>query len=219
MTYSHNLQHPEIRRLFGSGRKLTYKKGEIIQHANEPPQGVYFIVSGYVKEYTLSKNGTEHFNIMYESGEIFSFLWVYLDARQNVYREAHTNTTVLLLGADELRSAMQTNNALWREISELLMLQMYFLKLRVENLAFSNAYDKVAYCMLYFAGRYGDERKNGWYVRQPFRHQHIADSLSMTRETASRMIARMERQGLISQDTKGHFTIRNASALAYTIGV
>lgn len=219
MKYSRHLQQPEIRKLFSSGRKLSYRKGEIIQHANEPPQGVYFISKGYVKEYTLSNNGVEHLNIMYESGEIFSLLWVFLGARQNVFREAQSDVEVRLLPADKLKSAMGQNLKLQTEMTQMLMAQMYFLKLRVENLAFSSAYDKVAYMLLYLAGRYGEERPSGWYVVQPFRHQHIANSLSMSRETASRMIAKMERQGLIKQDKRSHFLIKDIEALANSIGV
>lgn len=73
--------------------------------------------------------------------------------------------------------------------------------------------------MIHLAGRFGVKHPDGWLVQMPFRHQQVANSLSMTRETASRMIERMERQKLIKQDGKGHFIIRDASALASTIGV
>lgn len=219
MKYASHKSETEIGKLFRLGRKLSYKKGEIIQHANETPKGVYFLAEGFVKEYTLSKNGIQHFNIMYQAGEVFSIMWAFLDVHQNVFREAYTDITVYVLPPNKLQDALQTNSDLQTEFMYLQMEQMYLLKSRVENLTFSNAYDKVAYCLLYFIGRYGEPHADGWYLTIPFRHQHIADSLSMTRETASRMIGRMEKRGLIRQKGRGHFIVKDPIALANTIGV
>lgn len=219
MKYADNKSVTEIGKLFHLGRKLSYKKGEIIQHANETPKGVYFLAEGMVKEYTLAKNGAQHFNIMYQPGEVFSIMWAFLDVHQNVFREAYTDIVVYVLPPKKLEDALFSNKALLKEFTFMQMEQMYFLKSRVENLAFSNAYDKVAYCLLYFIGRYGEHHDDGWYLNIPFRHQHIADSLSMTRETASRMISRMEKRGLIRQKGKGHFVIMDPIKLASTIGV
>ncbi len=219
MKYAGNKSETEIGKLFKLGQKLTYKKGEIIQHANETPKGVYFLTQGLVKEYTLAKNGTQHFNIMYQPGEIFSIMWAFLDVHQNVYREAYTDIVAYSLPPKKLEEALSSNEELHKEFTYMQMEQMYFLKSRVENLTFSNAYDKVAYCLLYFIGRYGELHEDGWYLTIPFRHQHIADSLSMTRETASRMIGRMEKRGLLRQKGRGHFVIIDPIKLASTIGV
>lgn len=209
----------EIEKLFCQGRKLDYKKGEIIQRANETPRGVYFLAKGFVKEYTLGKDGTEHITGLYERGELFSVQWAYLGVNQNLYREAYSDVEVWRISAETMKHATQEDPKFMQEVFMMTMWQKHLLKIRVENLAFNNAYDKVAYRLLYMAGRFGVRQNDGWFVTVPFRHQYVADSLSITRETASRMIERIQRQGLVSQDGKGHFIIRDPSALARTIGV
>lgn len=209
----------ELHKLFSKGRKLSYKKGELIQRANETPRGVYFLSEGYVKEYTLSSDGSEHLTLVYEPGELFSVNWMFLSIMPNVYREAHTQVVVHRLFKDEFMSSLDSNTMLQKEILSLMIRQVHMLSSRVENLTFNNAYDKVAYGLIHLAGRFGVPHKDGWYVALPFRHQQIAESLSMTRETATRMMARIERQGLIIQDGKGHYILRDVSALASTIGV
>lgn len=219
MEYRLNAPQEQIIELFSSGRKFDYKKGEIIQRANETPRGVYFLYEGYVKEYTLSKDGTEHFHVLYGPGELFSIIWAFLGIKQNVYREAFTDVVVMYLDAEVVKDAVEKDHKLMQEVNNVMMRQIFSLKARVENLAFNNAYDKVAYRLLYLTGRLGVKHKEGWYLPLAFRHQQIADAVSVTRETASRMIERMERQGLIKQDGKGHFIIRDPSGLARTMGV
>ncbi len=217
--HKHHPPASEFKTLFSSGRRLSYKKGEIIQHANEVPQGIYFLYEGFVREFTLSNDGEQHLTLVYEPGEIFSVNWIFLDIQPNVYRQAHTNVVVYSLSGDVFRKAVNENSKLHTELTYLMMKQVHLLSSRVENLTFSNAYDKVAYHLIHLAGRFGEPIKEGWYIRLPFRHQQIAEALSMSRETASRMIARMEKKKLIRQDGKGHFILRNPSALAATIGV
>lgn len=219
MQYGAVIPRDETEKLFSSGRRLSYKKGEIIQRANETPQGVYFLSTGYVKEYSIGKDGSEHFQVLYAPNELFSVIWAYLDVEQNVYREALTDVVIYKISAEKMRHATQSNPVLQHEVTMLMMWQMHTLKARVENYSFTSAYDKVAYRLLYLAGRFGEKRKEGWFITLESRHQQIAEALSITRETTSRMVEKMEREGLIKQDGKGHFIIRDPSALARTIGV
>lgn len=219
MRYNNAQPEDKLYSLFKTGRRLHYKKGEILQHANEIPRGIYFLYEGFVKEFTLSNDGSEHLTLIYEPGEVFSINWMFLNITPNVYRQAHTNVTVFILSEKVFKQALNTDPQLHIAFTKHMMHHIHLLSSRVENLTFNNAYDKVAYQLIHLAGRFGEEHKEGWFVRVPFRHQQVAESLSMSRETASRMIARMEKKGLIKQDGKGHFILRNPSALASTIGV
>lgn len=217
----HNTSPPgsAIEELFSSGRKFSYKKGEIIQRANETPRGVYFLSKGFVKEYTLSRDGSEHLTIVYEPGDLFSVNWIFLDITPNVYRQAHSDAEVYQLQKDDFTAGLAHDTLIQQELLMLMMAQVHMLSSRVENLTFNNAYDKVAYHLIHLAGRFGVPHKNGWFITLPFRHQQIAESLSMSRETATRMMTKIEKQGHVIQDGKGHYILRNVSALANTIGV
>lgn len=217
MKYGLNKSHAVTEAFFSKGRRLSYKKGDIIQRANETPTGVYFLTEGYVKEYSLAKDGSEHFHLVYGPGQLFSIIWAFLGITQVVNREAFTDVVVYRIDADVLKKELARDPIFAQEIQHLLMHQIFVLKTRVENLAFDNAYDKIAYRLLYLAATLGEKQKDGWYISLPFRHQQIADSVSVTRETASRILERMVRNKLISHDGKGHFLIRNPSGLARTM--
>jgi CRP-like cAMP-binding protein len=219
MKYGLNKSHAVTEAFFSKGRRLSYKKGDVIQRANETPRGVYFLTEGYVKEYSLAKNGSEHFHLVYGPGQLFSIIWAFLGITQVVNREAFTDAVVYRIDADILKKELTRDPAFALEVQQLLMQQIFILKTRVENLAFDNAYDKIAYRLLYLAGTLGEKQKDGWYIPLPFRHQQMADSVSVTRETASRILERMVRNKLISHDGKGHFLIRDPSGLARTMDI
>lgn len=219
MKHGLNNTYKATEAFFSKGRKLSYKKGDIIQRASETPRGVYFLTEGYVKEYSLAKDGKEHFHLVYGPGQLFSIIWTFLGITQIVYREAFTEAVVYRVDADSLKKELARDPKFAQEIQHLLMRQIFVLKTRVENLAFDNAYDKVAYRLLYLAGTLGVKQKEGWLIPLPFRHQQIADSVSVTRETASRILERMVRNALISHDGKGHFMIRDPLGLARTMDV
>lgn len=61
--------------------------------------------------------------------------------------------------------------------------------------------------LLTTARRFGKQNKNGIVLDVPLRHQDIASSISATRETASRELAVLERQGLIVRDKQSIITI------------
>lgn len=219
MKYDHQNPQNELYRLFSSGRHLSFAKGEILQRANEIPKGIYFLNEGYVREFTLSSEGSEHLTIVYEPGELFSINWMFLNIIPNVYRQAHTDVSVYMLSAAEFKNALNTDPRVHTAFTYHMMHHMHLLSSRVENLTFGTAYDKVAYHLIHLAGRFGHSTPEGWYVRLPFRHQQVAEALNMSRETASRMIAKLEKKGFVKQDGKGHFILKDPEGLANTIGV
>ena len=41
-------------------KKLSVKKGEILQHSGELNSKVYYVVSGLLRSYSIDKKGKEH---------------------------------------------------------------------------------------------------------------------------------------------------------------
>jgi CRP/FNR family transcriptional regulator len=54
--------------------------------------------------------------------------------------------------------------------------------------------------LLYFAERFGKQQGSKIIINAPITHQDIADSINMTRETASRALGKLFDEGLVGQD-------------------
>lgn len=202
---------------FKKGSKRVYKKGEMILRAGDDPQGVYYIDSGFVKIYALSKQATEHIHIFYSDGDIFPLIWTYSGAVRNVYYEALKETTVWVVPKEEFKafvaSDVEVAVTLLQESIGLFRLYAG----NIDNLLYSNSYERTAGRLLSLAYRYGAKTDKGFVINAPLTHQHLANSTNLSRETTSRVLERLQRKGIIGYE--GHLiVVRDMDQLISIIG-
>ncbi|GAC1391292.1 MAG: Crp/Fnr family transcriptional regulator [Candidatus Saccharimonadales bacterium] len=203
--------------LFRNATLYHFRKGEIILRGNEQPKGVYMILDGFVKVYSITKQGNEHIRAFYKVGEIFPTLYVFHSTIQNAFYESFTKTTLQMISDEEFLLRLNSNPKIMRAVMDQLVEKVSVYSGRIENLEYSNSYDRVAYSLLSLAHRFGQYSEDGWVIAVPQRHQHIADSLSLSRETVSRVLERMQRKGLIV-NKHGFIVILDLEGLTNIIG-
>src|SRR4051812_14808441 len=57
------------------GAQYAYRKGEFIIRPGEIPSGVFYIESGLVKAYDITKYGEENMLIIRRQDEVFPLIW------------------------------------------------------------------------------------------------------------------------------------------------
>lgn len=191
------------------GRRMTFKKGEIIIRSDNPPTGVYFIEDGYVRIYSITEDGESKLHIIYKPGEIFPLVWAVKSVRKNVYYEAMGNTTLLKVSKtafmDFTSSTKNNMSALSERMANVFNIHID----RIDNLEITKSYPRLISRLLSLAKRFGEEDKetNTVIIKAPVTQNDIANSIAMTRETTSREISRLEKKSLISY--KEHLIIIN----------
>lgn len=205
-------QRKVFKALFERGRKLSYKKGELIIRANETPTGVFLIESGLVKTYDITKYGEENLLIIRKSGEIFPLIWSTTGEERSVIYEALT--PVQLWKVDRvtyLEQLAKEKDALPSFID--LIIEMYRIhSLRIINLEYRTVRERIVSFLLIMAERFGENKNGKTVITAPLRRQDIASSVNSSRETAGREIAILERNKLIST-TNSIITINNLEKL------
>ncbi len=78
---------------------------------------------------------------------------------------------------------------------------------RIQNLGYRLPRERVIACLLDLATRFGQSQGQSTIIEAPITHQDIADSINMTRETASRALELLFKDGLVAQ--KDHLFIIN----------
>src|SRR3954466_9974375 len=71
-------------KLFHGGTKLTYKKGEYVIRPGEAPSAVFYIETGLVKAYNISKYGEENLLIIRKEHEIFPLIWALTSSERDI---------------------------------------------------------------------------------------------------------------------------------------
>ncbi len=192
---------------FSDGLLMRFTKEETIINGIDEPEGVYLIKEGFVKAYSVSKDGHASLLLIHEAGELVPLPWS-LDGTHTtgLFYEAMTDVTVLRVSKDKLRVAMGRNTWLSQEILKQAVSIIIVYTQRIQTLEFRSARGRIIAELLNLAERFGEGHGKEVFINAPITHQDIADSINMTRETASRALELLFEEGLVGQ--KDHlFTV------------
>lgn len=203
-TSQHN---PSLNDLFASGTKLRYKKGEFVIRPGELPSGVFYITSGIVKAYDITKYGEENLLIIRKTGDIIGLTWAVTGENRNIIYATLAPTELLHISRDEFHSFLKNNPTVALPLIDKVV-EMYRLHSeRILNLEYRSVRERIVSFLLSMARRFGQQSEHGIILDVPLRHQDIASSISATRETTSRELSVLERQGLLVRDKQSVITI------------
>lgn len=187
--------------LFHTGTKLTYSKGEFIIRPGESPPGIFYLESGLVKAYDITKYGEENLLIIRKPGEFLGLTWgvTGLD-RHIIFSALAPDTTVWLISreafTDFIREHPETALPVIETITEMYRLHSE----RIMTLGYRTVRERLISFLLTAAERFGEQTPAGTRIAAPLKHQDIASSISATRETTSRALAELERRGQLKSE-------------------
>lgn len=191
----------ELVNLFHQGTRLTYNKGEFIIRPGGSPSGVFYIAQGLVKAYDITKYGDENLLIIRKEGEILGLTWAITGEDRHIIYSALAPTTVFLIERETFLHHINTHPATALPLVDMLV-EMYRLHSeRILNLEYRSVRERLVSFLLSTSRRFGHPTPEGGVrLDVPLRQQDIASSISATRETTSRELSALERQGLIQND-------------------
>ncbi|HYH74681.1 MAG TPA: Crp/Fnr family transcriptional regulator [Candidatus Saccharimonadales bacterium] len=183
------------------GRTLDYAKNETILQPGDQPAGCYLITKGFVKVYGMASRGESYMHIVYAPGEMFPLPWIVDNHEARVHYAAFTDCTVIRLNGDKLQQILEHDHGLTRALMEKAVLQFRLYATRIENLQYKFARERLIYCLLFLASRFGKRRKDGSYLLEvPLTQQLIGDFINLSRESVSREFDRLRHMDLIDYE-------------------
>ncbi|MBC7868659.1 Crp/Fnr family transcriptional regulator [Candidatus Saccharibacteria bacterium] len=186
---------------FSDGLLMTFAKEETVISGIDNPEGVYLIKEGFIKAYSLSKAGHSNLLLIHEAGEFIPLPWALDGAHTTgLYYEAMSDVTVLRASKDKLRSAMGNNSWLSQEVLKQAVNVLAMYTNRIQTLEYRSARGRIISELLNLAERFGDSQGKKVIINAPITHQDIADSINMTRETASRALGLLFEEKLVTQE-------------------
>lgn len=198
--------------LFHSGTRLSYKKGEYIIRPGESPSGVFFIESGIVKAYDITKYGEENLLIVRRKNEVFPLIWAITGQERHIIYEALCDTVTWRIDREELDRLIDKEPGVLEPLLEMTVEMYRVHSERIITLEYRTVRERMISFLLSMVTRFGVKQKDGsTLIDVPLRHGDIASSINTSRETASRELKWLENQKLIS--TNGLITLRDIKKL------
>lgn len=197
---------------FRTGTKLTFDKGEFIVRPGADPPGLFYIESGLVKTYDITKYGEENLLMMRKDGEIIGLTWAITDTNRHVINMAMSPTTVWLVPRDTFIEYIREHPESCLPVADTVTEMYRVHSERIMTLEYRTVRERLASFLLGMADRFGRPVDGGTLIDTPLKHQDIASSISATRETTSRAISELDRKGVIHGE-QSRFTVIDAAAL------
>jgi CRP/FNR family transcriptional regulator, cyclic AMP receptor protein len=191
------IKHKDLEAFYKQFAVRTYKKGELLIRADDEPQGIFYLIKGYVRQYTISKTGMELTLHIIKPPAYFPMVWA-INGTPNVYYfEALTPIEAGRAPREQVVDFIKDKPALiFKMMSELVEDYAETLT-RIEHLVFSDAYRRVISVLLYIAKHFGETKDNVIIVHHRFTQQDVATLVGIARETASSELAKLEKKGFI----------------------
>lgn len=202
----------ELVEFFNGGRLLTYTKGEFIIRPYDPPTGVYFIESGYVRTYALTNEGQENIHGIFGPKEVFPIIWAFTGQHRDVFYEAMGECRVYRVTRQALHSYLKEHPRTLMWFMQRMIEHYKLSQDRIDALEQRHAGQRVAAGLMNLVDRFGRVVPGGLRIEPPIRHHDLANMINVSRETATRVIAQLERKRIIKQDSDG-IIIRDRDAL------
>lgn len=184
--------------VFLKGTRLSYKKAEFIIRPQETPSGVFYIESGLVKAYDITKYGEENLLIIRKGDEIFPLIWAVTGQERAIIYQAMDDTVLWRIPREKLTNHLKRNPESYEPLLDITT-EMYRLHSEhILNLEYRTIRERVMFFLLHMAERFGVTNEDGSILLDvPLKQQDIASSINATRESTSRELVRLERLGLV----------------------
>ena len=174
----------KIDNYFKQFKHQIYRKGEILIRADDDPPGVFYLTSGYVKEYAISKNGDELIINVFKPIAFFPMSWAINLTPNEYFYEAVTDAEVWRIPKEKVVNFIKNNPDVLYDLMSRVFHGTDGMLTRMTYLMAGKAYARFIIELIIHAKRFG-EKENGT-IKIKISEKDLAAQAGMTRETVSR---------------------------------
>lgn len=172
-----------------------YARGQTIFAEGDEGVGFYVLISGRVKIFKLSSEGKEQILHVFGSGEPFAEAAVFVGARFPAHAMALEASRVFFFPRQAFTALIQENPALAMNMLAALSVRLKKFAHLIESLSLKEVPGRLAVHLLLLA-----EEQEQDEVRLDLTKTHLASLLGTIPETLSRILTKMNKQGLIASN-------------------
>ncbi len=191
------LEDEDLESLINIATRRKYPKDGVIFFENDVGEALFMIVTGRVKVTILSDDGREIILAMLSDNDFFGEMSLLDNEPRSATAIALQETEMVVLHQREFLSIVEKRPRVLINLLSVLSSRLRKANQQIGNLALHDVYGRVARILLEMASEDGTRLADGRVTFRRPTHQQIANMIGATRETVSRMISDLHRQGYI----------------------
>jgi len=204
-----DLSDEEIREISAGVQEAEFAPGELIFMPAESHGKIYFVREGEVNIYSKGSSGKKFVTETLMRGDMFGDVALVPHATDTGgnFARAKEKTRVCIVDKVEFMDYLQRKPKIAYRIVEELSARLATAEAKVRDLALNNVTVRLLNELHRLAGQYGKDDGNETMINKHFTHEELAERISATRETVTKVINDIEKKGFIRYDQDRHIII------------
>jgi len=210
----------QLKRLLLASEKRLIAKGHVIRFESNKFY-LNYMSGGFIKRYLITDDGGQSIQVIYGKGDVFPLTPLFNDllslqiykGEETLYYEAMTDVEVHSLDKQKLLEVVAASPELFKDLFYISGTRLSSNIQRLENVSLRSSERKIIDLLIYYSNRFSTVSANEIRLTVPLTHQTIANVLSLTRETVTHTMVRLQDRSLIEQRTKGIIIILDVEEL------
>ena len=196
------LSDEDITSLAHLALRKRYPKDTVVFFENEEGDFFFTILEGRIKVTILGDDGREVILSMLGPGDFFGEMALLDNETRSATAIAVEESELLSLHRNDFQSVLNDNKSITSALIRVLSARLRRANHQISTLALLDVYGRVARVIVDMAREEGKRLRDGRIAFRRATHQEIANRIGTTRETVTRMLKDLERQGLIHVEGK-----------------
>jgi CRP-like cAMP-binding protein len=197
-----DLDDRELASIAAVAKSRRYAKDDVVFHADESGDVFCLIREGQVKVTMISPEGKEIILALLGPGDFFGEMALLDDEPRSATVIATEPLDLVTIWRSDFLQILQENFSIARKVLAEISRRLRSASSRIESLATMDVYGRLARFFLDTARDQGKVLENGYVAVTRPTHQSIANMIGTSRETVSRLIHDLMRQGLLLSEGK-----------------
>jgi CRP-like cAMP-binding protein len=150
----------KIDKFFTQFKHVTYKKGEIIIRADDNPSGIFYLISGNVRKYAISKKGDELVVNIFKPISFFPMSWAINNEPNEYFYDALTSLEIYRAPKEKVVEFIKNNPDVLYDLISRVYRGTDGMTRRMTYLMNGNAYARLNIELIIHAKRFGKKIDN-----------------------------------------------------------
>jgi CRP/FNR family cyclic AMP-dependent transcriptional regulator len=196
------LSDEDITSLARLALRKRYPKDTVVFFENEEGDFFFTITEGRIKVTILGDDGREVILSVLGPGDFFGEMALLDNEPRSATAIAVEESELLSLHRNDFQTVLNDNKSITSALIRVLSARLRRANHQISTLALLDVYGRVARVIVDMAREEGKRLRDGRIAFRRATHQEIANRIGTTRETVTRMLKDLERQGLIHVEGK-----------------
>jgi|SRR5690625_1814549 len=207
-----DLSDYEMEPIVDFARSREYKSGTIVFMQHEPITDVFFIQEGKVKIYKTDYEGKEQIVNVLQKDDMFPHQGFFRKGNYPAHAEILTDAILVNIPIISFENFLITHPEISVKVFKVLSEIIIDLQNRLEEKILYNVFDQIILLLIRLARKNGEEiDENIFRLTVHLTNRELANMIGSSRETVSRTLTKLKKEGIVYNDDQGHLIINRAA--------